>query len=273
MSKTSRHPLLFRYPGGKHYAINLLNPFIDCVEHTEYREPFVGGGSVFFNKEKSAKNWINDIDKELAITYKLVADPVTRKKLIKLVGNEIATKERWRELFEFQPKTELEVAYKYYYLNRTSFSGKLISAAWGYRPKRSLPPERWFERINPCGEKLEGVKITSVDFEKVIRATSKNEVLIFADPPYFSPTKNKHYRHGFTAEDHLRLSGALKETDFKFILTYDDCSGVRDLYKWANVYPVEFFYRVENSNTFHGQRKSGFELIITNFDFEKLRSK
>ena len=38
----------FRYPGGKFYALKKLLPFVSCVEHDEYREPFIGGGSVFF---------------------------------------------------------------------------------------------------------------------------------------------------------------------------------------------------------------------------------
>ncbi len=47
-----RHPIPFRYPGGKFYALGLLAPFWQ-IEHDEFREPFLGGGSVFFTKPKS----------------------------------------------------------------------------------------------------------------------------------------------------------------------------------------------------------------------------
>jgi DNA adenine methylase len=263
-----RHPLPFRYPGGKHYAIDILRPFWELIDHDDYREPFIGGGSVFFNKPKVAFNWINDIDSELVTTYSVMQCPENRKKLTSLVSNEIASKERWREVFEFAPKNELEVAYKYFYLNRTSFSGKLISPAWGYRPKRSLPPERWHERINPCGMKLEDVDITNLDFEKVISAPAKgkSDVLIFADPPYFGPAKKKHYRNGFNYDDHIRLMQALEKCGHKFFLTYDDVPEIRELYSWANIYQTTFYYRVDNSNIQKGSRKLGFELIITNFD-------
>jgi DNA adenine methylase len=242
-----RSPLLFRYPGGKHYAISLLRPFWESVEHDEYREPFVGGGSVFFNKPKVAINWINDIDSELVATYQTIADKKTRLRLTKELSGEIATKTRWREIFEGKTISQFEIAKKYYYLNRTSFSGKLISPAWGYRDKRSLPPHRWGERIIPCGEKLEDAKITSVDFADVITTPSSKKVLMFVDPPYFSPLKRKHYRHGFVLNDHIRLMEVLKKTKFRFILTYDDSPEVRELYKWAKLYTVNFFYRVENS--------------------------
>ena len=89
----TRFPLPFRYPGGKHYAINFLRPFWKVIPHDEYREPFVGGGSVFFNKEKVSKNWLNDIDKELIATYETLSSKLLRKKLINTLKGEIATKD------------------------------------------------------------------------------------------------------------------------------------------------------------------------------------
>jgi len=261
-----RAPLLFRYPGGKHYAMDILRPFWSCVEHDEYREPFAGGATVFFNKEQVKKTWLNDLDSELITTYEVVADAMLRNELVELFATEVANPERWREVLNFVPSTKLEVAFKYFYLNRTSFSGKLISPAWGYRPQRSLPPERWVERIIPCGEKLVKTKLTSLDFEDVIKHQSKQNVLMYVDPPYYLPPKNKHYRHGLDRGDHVRLSQTLKKTKHKFFLTYDDAEEIRDLYKWAFIYPVKFFYRVENSATQNGARKQGFELVISNYE-------
>lgn len=194
-------------------------------------------------------------------------NPITRNQLLDLVKDETASKERWKEIYEFEPKSELEIAYRYFYLNRTSFSGKLSSPAWGYREKRSLPPSRWGERIIPCGEKLEGVDVCNTDFEKVINMPSKGKhVLMFVDPPYFKPSKKKHYRYGFDLSDHERLAGALRDTKHSFFLTYEDAPEIRDLYKWANIYEMNFFYRVGDSSTSDGKRQQGSELVITNYD-------
>lgn len=267
--QTTKCPLPFRYPGGKHYALNILRPFWEKVIHDEYREPFVGGGSVFFAKSKSSINWINDMDSELMTTYQIMQNEKQRNNLIERVEKEIATKERWREVFQYQAETELDIAYKYYYMNRTSFSGKMVSPGWGYRPKRSLPPERWHERITPVGEKLEGVICTTLDFENVISAPCQGrKSLIYIDPPYFSPPKRKHYRHGFDYEDHERLCKTLKETNHNFFLTYDDHPKIREMYTWANIYETKFFYRVDNSNVYNGYRREGFELIITNYSID-----
>lgn len=264
--KVPRKPIPFRYPGGKFYALNLLAPYWHNIEHDEYREPFLGGGSVFFTKNKAKFNILNDIDQELITTYKSMQDPFLRDKLIKLVENEIASPERWREILNFKPTTDLEVAFKYFYLNRTSFSGKLTSPAWGYREKRSLPPNRWHERIQPCGKALESSELMNNDFENIINLPKRGKsVLMFIDPPYYKPNKKKHYRNGFEYEDHLRLASCLKNTNHKFFLTYEDTPEIRDLYSWATITKMEFSYRVDNSTVQNGSRLKGCELIISNY--------
>lgn len=260
--------LLFRYPGGKFYALNQLEPFWN-VSHDEYREPLLGGGSVFFAKPKAKVNWLNDIHSDLITTYKIIADSKNSKKLVKMVENEEASKERHGEIKKIEPKSDLDIAFKYFYLNRTSFSGKMKSPAWGYRPKRSLPPTRWSERIEPCGKKLDDVKISNIDFEKVIDKPSKSKVLMYVDPPYYSVPQTSHYIHTFTKDDHVRLCKALKKTKHKFFLTYDDHADIREMYSWAKIYPVEFFYRLDNSQDSQGKRKYGAELVISNYKIEK----
>lgn len=269
MTNLCKMPLPFRYPGGKFYAISILRPFWENVPHKEYREPFAGGASVFFNKEKAQLNWLNDLDSELMRCYEILRDPKLRIRLSNEFSTEIASRERWQEYYDCKPQSDYEIGKKYYYLNRTSFSGKLISAAWGYRPKRSLPPNRWSERILPCGKFLEDVKLTNLDFAEVINAPGE-DVLMYVDPPYYLPPKHKHYRHGFDKTDHVRLAESLKQTKHKFFLTYDDCPEIRDLYSWANIYSINFFYRVDNSTIRGGERQLGFELVISNFDIAEI---
>lgn len=259
-----RRELPFRYPGGKFYAMDILEPFWQQIKHNEYREPFAGGATVFFNKPKCAQNWLNDLDTELMVCYRVMQDPILRIKLAEDLEHEVASKDRWKEIYTSIPTSEYEIARKYYYLNRTSFSGKLASPAWGYRPHRSLPPDRWKDRIIPCGELLENVKLTSSDFSSVILAPGE-DVLMYIDPPYYLPPKHKHYRCGFDPDDHVRLAECLRNAEHKFFLTYDDCPQIRELYAWAHIYSTSFVYRVDNSAVKAGNRQLGFELIITNY--------
>jgi DNA adenine methylase len=254
----------FRYPGGKFYALKYILPFINLIEHDEYREPFVGGGSVFFGKGKSPINWINDIDEKLIITYKMLQDPIKRMELLSLVSTETASPERYSIVKKMTPKSDMEVAFWYYYMNRTSFSGKMISPSWGYREKRSIPPHRWEEVVIPAGEKLQGAKITSGDFIRLVEKPSDVKVLLYVDPPYFQPPKKKHYNNGFSQEDHLRLMNSLRQTDHAFLLSYEDCEEIRDMYSWAHVYNLTFPYRVGDSTTTGLKRSHGKEVIVSN---------
>jgi DNA adenine methylase len=259
--------LPFRWAGGKFYALKILERFWKKIEHDEYREPFLGGGSVFWAKEKADINWINDIDEELVFTLEFISNFKQRDSLLELFEDEAeASRERHAKVKEYKPSSDLEKAYRYYYLNRTSYSGKMKNPSWGYKPKRSLPPPRWKERIIPCSEKLQGVNLTSLDFEELIQAPAQGKkVLMFLDPPYFKAKQENHYVKSFKMDDHARLAAVLKKTKHKFFLTYDDCDEIREFYSWANIYEINFFYRLDNSNDNNKQRKKGNELVITNY--------
>lgn len=259
--------LPFRWAGGKFYALKILERFWKKIEHDEYREPFLGGGSVFWAKEKADINWINDIDEELIFTLEFISNFKQRDSLLEFFEDEAeASKEKHAKVKRHIPSSDLEKAYRYYYLNRTSYSGKMKNPSWGYKPKRSLPPPRWKERIIPCSEKLQGVNLTSLDFEEVIQAPAQGKkVLMFLDPPYFKAKQENHYVKSFKMDDHVRLAKVLKKTKHKFFLTYDDCDEIREFYSWANIYEINFFYRLDNSNDNDKKRKKGNELVITNY--------
>ena len=255
----------FRFPGSKFQAIKFVKPIWESVEHDEFREPLVGGGAIFFFKPKVKYQWINDVDHELITTYKIIKNSITRKQLVKKLVIEVATKKRHTEIKNFKPQNRLETAFRYFYLNRTSYSGIMKLPAWGYHEKRSVHPNKWGKRIDQAAKKLEGVKITNLDYEEVIMTPAQGKsVFLFVDPPYYEADQKRAYVHSFTEAEHIRLSKILKKTDHKFCLTYDNCKPVKKLYKsWANIQEVSWRYHTANSNK--ATRKMGNELIITNF--------
>lgn len=263
-------PSPFRYPGGKYYALKHILPFITCVPHDEFREPFLGGGNVFFAKTKSKYNWLNDLEEDLIVTYNIMAEENLRKKLIKRISNEIATKERHAAVKELNPNTQFDIAFKTYYLNRTSYSGIIHKAAWGYKEGKSSPPQNWKNMIEPAGKKLEKVKLTSEDFKEIINAKAIGEqVFMYLDPPYFHADQKRAYTKSFVLKDHLRLATLLRKTKYLFCLSYDDCAEIRQLYSWANIYERSWLYNTANSN---GKRIIGEELVITNYQIADLFS-
>lgn len=124
----------FRYAGGKFYARKLILSHIP--KHTVYIEPFAGGASIFFAKSRVQNNWINDIDEELINCFIQIRD--CPKELIGLLKGEKASKERHHYFKNiFTPKNDLERAMRWFYVNRTSYSGimKRQNCYWGYGDK------------------------------------------------------------------------------------------------------------------------------------------
>lgn len=254
-----------RYTGSKYRASKFILPFLDSVDYDEYREPFLGGGSIFFTSKLVKSIWLNDLDTDLITTFKVLANPVKRNLMIEMLTGFIPTKDSFNALREMKASTELEVAYRYFVINRTAYGGIMNKPNWGFHHYKSVQPIKWPKLINNAGKKLEHVsKFTSKDFEGVIKAKPKGlSTFLFIDPPYFKADQKRAYFHSFESKDHVRLHELLKRTSYKFCLTYDDCEEIRSLYSWANIHEKEWRYNTSNSNK--ATRKIGKELIITNY--------
>lgn len=259
----------FRYPGGKFYALRYLMPFINCVPHDEFREPFVGGGTIFFAKSKSQHNWINDLEKDIINTYRVIADPKLREEMCRRLENEIANPDRHTEVKNSSSDELIDIAFRTYYLNRTSYSGIINKPAWGYADGKSSPPQNWPKFLRDAGNKLSGVKITNADFEHVITAEAVGEtVFMYLDPPYYLADQKRAYTKPFSENDHVRLAALLRQTNFLFCLSYDDCEEIRELYSWAEIFKLNWLYNTANKKG--ESREVGNELVITNYGISRL---
>lgn len=281
----------FRYAGGKFYARKLILEHIP--EHTSYIEPFAGGASIFFCKEKVESNWLNDIDEDLINTLTIIrdrpqelieilkvgSDSKVPKSIIGKVkkGEPIPALKELHHFFKniYVPKNDLERAFRWFYLNRTSYSGIMNTKNmyWGYGDKYSMQPKNWGRNIERTSDKLQGVKITNLDFEEVID-NAPNDSLLFVDPPYFNADQDKFYEHFFSREDHYRLLDCIRRNAnrLNFFITYDNVPEVRELYNWVNeMYDKEWNYCIQRTDdqtkktSDKGKRYKGKELFIINY--------
>lgn len=263
----------FRYPGGKFYARKLILEHL--IPHTYYIEPFAGGASIFFAKEKVEYSILNDADPELANCYLMIRDHV--EDLIELLHGLPATKDLHTYYKNvYKPTNELERAFRWYYLNRTSYSGimNMQNCFWGYGDKYSMQPKNWPSHLRKCSNKLQGVEISCCDFEQVI-AKAPDHAFLFIDPPYFNADQDKFYTHSFDKESHYRLARVLHEHNhrIKFLLTYDNSPEVREMYRWStSMLDKEWNYTINRTDdqskktTSKGKRHMGKEVFIINYD-------
>ena len=89
----------------------------------------------------------------------------------------------------------------------------------------------------------------------------KKDMLVYLDPPYYGD--EKYYREEFSGENHIKLAEMLKNVEGKFILSYNDCEYVRELYSGFKAETVE---RLSNLTTKYARDNRKYrELIIRNY--------
>lgn len=276
LPRSNRSNSPFRYPGGKFYARRLI--LAEIPPHSTYCEPFAGGASVFFAKKKADDNILNDLDSDVINTLLHIRDRV--EDLISLLDGIPANKETHSYYKnEYQPQDDLTRALRWYYLNRTSYSGIMRpeNCYWGYGRKYSMRPENWPPHLRTVSDKLQGVELTSLDFETVIDELPEG-YFVFVDPPYYAADQQKFYNCTFTIEDHIRLAECLRRNADRllFLLTYDDHTKVRSLYGWVEaITHHQWNYTINRTDDqrngfkledgFQGVREKGRELFIRNY--------
>lgn len=276
LPRSNRSNSPFRYPGGKFYARRLI--LDELPPHSVYSEPFAGGASVFFAKDTVARSTLNDLDVDVINTLRVIRDRV--EDLIGLLDGIDATKENHaRYKNDYEPKGGLERAFRWFYLNRTSYSGimKPENCYWGYGRKYSMCPDNWPPHLRTCSDKLQGVELTALDFELVLDGLPDG-AFAFVDPPYYDADQRKFYPCSFSLDDHARLAGCLRRnaTRLRFLLTYDDHPDVWALYEWVeSVNNREWNYTIGRTDDqkngtklkdgFRGVRDKGRELFIRNY--------
>jgi DNA adenine methylase len=271
-SKNSKLEMIkspLRYPGGKSRAVNIISKLIPDFD--EFREPFLGGGSVFvYVKQRYPDKifWINDLYSEL---YKFWA--LTQKDVDALIEKVYEWRNTYtigRSLFQFlnqnlEKFNDLENAAAFFIYNRITFSGTTLSGGYSESAFTGRFTESSINRLNDLSRLLNGATITNYDYEEVIRKDGEN-VFIFLDPPYYSATKSALYgKNGdlHRTFDHKRFAKNMRCCNHKWLITYDDSEYIRNLFSYANIISWELTYGMRNIT--NNSDQNGKELFISNY--------
>lgn len=258
-----------RYPGGKSRAVDLISKIVPDFD--EFREPFVGGGSVFINLKQKFPNkayWINDLYYELFTFWKMCQIDV------KVVINKVyEIRNQFKDgklLFKYLNENikdfdDLHRAAAFFIYNRITFSGTSLSGGFSNLSYHGRFTESSIKRLMDFGKVIQNCKITNVDYQPIIE-TEGNNVFIFLDPPYFSATKSALYgKNGnlHKSFDHIRFAETMRNCNHKWLITYDDSPFIRGLFSFANVFSWDLTYGMRNITEQSNQ--IGKELFISNY--------
>lgn len=244
--------------GGKRLLRKAILERFPSDEVGRYIEVFGGAGWVLFGKEK--------IPGQLEVYNDLNGNLVNLFRCVKYHCGEVQKELEWlltsREQFfdclaqlDVRGLTDIQRAARFFYSVKISFgcdqrtyatSAKSIDNAAEYLEKVKL--------------RLKGVNIEHRDFEPLIKTYDRKNALFYLDPPYVGT--EGYYDCSFGADDHQRLRTILEGIKGRFILSYNDCPMVRELYAG---YRIEDISRAATLAG-NGNNKEQFaEVIIRNF--------
>lgn len=242
--------------GGKS---KLRKTIIEMIpQHTCYIELFFGAGWVYFGKEPSKVEVINDIDKELVNLFRTIkyhAPEVERLLEYEFSGRDIF--EEYKNC-TLEYMTEIHRAIRFLYIITQSFAGKGKNYGYGTTTK---PGQQIFYKqvLLELRDRLKNTYVENLSFEKIIDKYDREHSFFFCDPPYIETCG---YGNKFAEEEHILLAKKLKEIKGKFLLTINDHPLARELYKEFNIREVKVNYSIAKENSARGKYN---ELIITNY--------
>ena len=191
---TKSHKTPLRYPGGKSRALSKLFQFIpNLSDYTEYREPFLGGGSVAIEVSKRyphLKIWVNDLYEPLYNFWRQIQNngEEIKDKLIEyksLYPNPDKARGLFvesKELVNDQTLDSLDRAVRFYIVNKCSFSGLTENSSFSQQASISNFSMNGIEKLTGYQEMITNWKFTNESYEQLL--SDDRSVFIYLDPPY-----------------------------------------------------------------------------------------
>lgn len=278
---------IFRYPGGKskRHVVQWIVSYVPS-NIQEYREPFVGGGGVFFgvHADRFGRRWINDKHSGLIEVYRALQDrpedfiskctsvlPATEGEELSHTGPRGGRPvcKRLKDVFEsVKLNEECDQAFRYYFVNRTVHGSGRVNYDIPSRLYFSNP-EGWAVVhsgiLSDAARHLDGVKVTCGDYRPLLRGDSN--VWVYCDPPYVVNSNltatSQLYQHSFTIECHEAFALECRESNCRIAISYDDDSEgiVRELFRGFEIQEAQWKY----SGSSLKSKKDGLELLILNY--------
>ena len=277
--KSLKTPL--RYPGGKSRACKKMDVYIpDLRDYKEYREPFLGGGSVAIHITKKYPHldiWVNDLYEPLYnfwvvlqndgyALYKRLQelksrypDPASAKGLF-LEAKDVVNNYDESNLFR---------ACAFYTINKCSFSGLTESSSFSKQASDNNFSMRGIEKLQGYTQIIKDWKITNLSYEQLL--TDDKKCFTYLDPPYdikdnlYGKKGSMHNRfnHDDFAADCDRYIGHQ-------LISYNSSQLVKDRFKDYQTGEFDLTYTMRSVGEYMREQKERKELLLFNYGTEGL---
>ena len=270
-----------RYPGGKSKAIKTLSQWYPQII-SEYREPFIGGGSIAIDVTKANPDtpvWINDLYVPLYNFWVQLRDRgqdlsegVREQKEKMLERGTQDEKDKFaKDLFnkyanELDTYDDFRKAVAFFIMNKCSYSGLTENSTFSRTAANSNFSLVGADKLSQFSELIKKWKITNIDYSEVMNAPGE-DVFVFLDPPYdikdFLYGKDREMHKSF---DHDKFANDVYKCPHKFMITYNVNDRLLELYKDYHLEYWKLRYSMVHRGDKNTQDNVKTELLVTNYD-------
>ena len=294
--KALKTPL--RYPGGKSRACTKMDPYFPNLDNcVEFREPFLGGGSVALHVTKKypkLKITVNDLYEPLVnfwVVLQTFGDELTEKlKQYKLTHPDPPKEERKVEGTHFPAKElflnskevindtsldSIERAAAFYIVNKCSFSGLTESSSFSKQASVANFSMRGIKKLPDYSDLISGWHINGYSYEYLMTHDMHDGIFMYLDPPY-DIKDNLYGRKGSMHKgfDHDKFAADCDKYDIPMLISYNSDQLVKDRFKdWHNRWNVAEFdltYTMRSVGEYMREQKTRKELLLFNYGIEGL---
>jgi DNA adenine methylase len=277
--KSLKTPL--RYPGGKSRACEKMGPYFpDLRNYDEFREPFLGGGSVaiYITKKYPGLNiWVNDLYEPLVNFWQQLQifgiDLKDKLVSLKTANN---TPELARELFlkakeqiNDQSLPSIDRAVAFYIVNKCSFSGLTESSSFSQQASQNNFSLRGIEKLPAYSKLIEHWRITNYSYDYLM--DGNKSAFMYLDPPYdikdnlYGNKGSMHKRF-----DHDKFASDCDANSMDQLISYNSDQLVKDRFKNWNAAEFDLTYTMRSVGEYMREQKQRKELLLFNYGIEGL---
>lgn len=241
--------------GGKSRLAAQIIPLLPA--HTTYVEPFCGGCAVFFRKERSQAEILNDLDNRLVTLLRVFR--FHPDELLREIAYLTHSRTEFRDALAQPGITDIQKAARFLLVIKVGFGAKISSPTFGYglTGKAHFSQEAVAGMIAAARERLDGVTIENLDFADVVGRYDSPGTLFYCDPPYIG---TEGYACRFTRSDHARLRDTLAAIQGRAVVSLNDCGEARHLYGGWEIRELGVAYSVGGKGA--DRRKRNGEVVI-----------
>ena len=274
--KSLKTPL--RYPGGKSRALSKLFQYIpDLKDFTEYREPFLGGGSVALEVSKRYPHldiWVNDLYEPLYNFWRELQDngQRLRDELVQLKHRHI-DRASAKNLFldakgylerPLEDSEDFHRAVSFYIVNKCSFSGLTESSSFSPQASDSNFSFAGIDRLPDYQKLIANWKITNLSYEELL--SDSKSTYIYLDPPY-EIGSNLYGRRGSMHKsfDHDTFAVNCDRFVAPQLISYNSSQLIRDRFDGWTAAEFAHTYTMRSVGSYNTDQASRKELVLTNY--------